>query len=55
MKSLILLLLLTGCASERYFTAEEDAKAKEICQQGCTIVPNPLMEQILNRLRGVAI
>lgn len=56
MKSLLLLLLLTGCASDRYFTAEEDQKARETCEAtGCVIVPIPLMTELLKRLRGVAI
>ena len=57
MKLALLLLLLSGCASapERYFTAEEDAKAREVCQEGCVIVPNSVMAELLKRLRGTAI
>jgi len=31
MKTLLLLLLLTGCATDRYLTKEEDAALKQAC------------------------
>lgn len=54
MKALLLLLLLSGCAT-RYFTEEEDSKAREVCEAtGCVIVPVPVMRELLKR-RGIGI
>ena len=58
---LIMLAALSGCSSigkdrsqERYFSPEEDAKARETCEAaGCVIVPTPIWNQILQRLQGV--
>lgn len=56
MKALLILLLLTGCASDRYLTEAEDAKMRETCEAaGCVTVPLPLMEQLLKRRQGIAI
>lgn len=55
MKALIILLLLSGCAT-RYLTPEQDAEFRANCEAtGCVVVPVPLMEQLLERLKGVAI
>lgn len=52
----LLLMLLSGCATDRYFTAEEDAKARETCEAtGCAIVPIPLLRQLLDRIKGISI
>lgn len=50
----LLLLLLSGCATERYLSAEEDQQMKEACVQGCTVVPNNVLLELLKR-RGVEI
>jgi len=51
--ALILLAALSGCASQRFFTDEEDAKARENCEkEGCAIVPIPLLKMLLDRLNG---
>jgi hypothetical protein len=50
---LLLCLLLAGCASERYLSAEEDADMRKACEtHGCTIVPTPLWDQ-LKRALGI--
>jgi hypothetical protein len=50
---LLLCLMLTGCASDRYLSEQEDADMRKACEaQGCTIVPTPLWEQ-LKRALGV--
>lgn len=51
---LILLAALQGCASNRFFTDEEDAKARAACEEtGCILVPVPTMRLLLDRLKGV--
>lgn len=53
---LISILALSGCASERYLTAEEDAQMKADCEaKGCTIVHNDVMQAILKRLQETRI
>lgn len=43
-------------ASNRYFSEEEDRKAREVCEPaGCVIVPAPQMLELLQRLQGQAI
>lgn len=55
MKALILCLALSGCATERYMTLEQDAEFKANCEQaGCVVVPVPIMMQLLERLKGIA-
>jgi hypothetical protein len=50
------LLVASGCATPRFFTDEEDAKARENCEKdGCAIVPIPLLQMLLNRLNGTRI
>lgn len=50
---LLLLLLLSGCASTRYLTAEEDANMRKACEaQGCAIIPYPLWLQV-EKMLGV--
>ena len=52
------LVLSTGCTS-RYLTQEQDDEFRAHCEaQGCTVVPNPIMEQIkrlLMQRRGTEI
>lgn len=50
---LILTAWLTGCASGRFLSEKEDADMRKSCEAvGCTVVPNPVMEQLLQRLQG---
>lgn len=50
---LLLLLILSGCASDRYLSSEEDAAMRKACEeQGCVILPVPLWEQV-KRMLGV--
>lgn len=53
--SIVLALMLTGCATEeRYLTAEQDAKMREICEPaGCEVVPSPVWQQIERILHGL--
>lgn len=45
--AIVSLCFLTGCASERYLTAEEDANMRKACEKvGCTIIPTPLWDQV---------
>lgn len=56
MKPILLCLLLAGCANGRYLTPQEDADMRKNCEKvGCTVVPNPILLQLLNRLEGRAI
>ena len=56
MKTLILLLCLSGCATDRYLTEQEDAALRTQCEPtGCAAVPIPLwqkIQQLLNALGG---
>lgn len=55
MKALVLLLLLCGCAQDRYLSAEEDQKMREACETaGCITMPVPVFQELLKR-RGIAI
>lgn len=50
---LLLCLLLSGCASDRYLTPAEDETMRKNCEpMGCTIIPTPLWEQV-KKLLGV--
>jgi hypothetical protein len=44
----LLLLALPGCASsERFMTKEQDDEMRANCaEHGCTVIPNPVWEQI---------
>jgi len=43
----------SGCASQRFFTDEEDAQARKNCEvEGCAVVPIPLLKMLLDRLQG---
>lgn len=54
---LLLLLMLSGCASDRYLSVKDDADIQEKCEpQGCAIIPLPLwrkIEQLLGRIRQI--
>jgi hypothetical protein len=46
-KFIVLVLLVSGCASERYLTAEQDAEFRTNCEpNGCTVLPNPVWQRI---------
>lgn len=60
MKALLILLLLTGCAQDRYLSAQEDAQMKADCEPvgGCVYMPSQIWQRIqaiLNQRRGTAI
>lgn len=51
---IILMAVLTGCASDRYLTAEEDAALRARCEAtGCKVVPMPLWQQIEELIRSL--
>lgn len=44
---LLLCLLLSGCASDRYLSAGEDANMRAACEaKGCAIVPLDVWRQV---------
>ena len=48
----LLLLSLPGCASERFMTKEQDDEMRANCaEHGCTVIPNPVWQQIEQVLR----
>ena len=47
MKTLLLCLLLAGCATPRYLTEEQDKETYEACKTGCALVPTDVWNQIL--------
>ncbi len=56
----VLLFLLFGCTTvvppERFFTDEEDAKARALCEEsGCALIPIPLLKQLLDDQGKVAL
>lgn len=53
MRVLLLCVLLSGCASDRYLSRDEEDMMRKSCEvHGCTVIPSPLWEQI-KRLLGV--
>lgn len=47
--------LLAGCAPapQRFLTEEQDTAMREQCEAtGCAVVPLPILQQLLQRLRG---
>jgi hypothetical protein len=40
------LVVLSGCASDRFVTKEQDDEIRKRCEQGCAIVPLPAWRQI---------
>lgn len=56
-----LIILMPGCASDRYLTAEEDAELRAQCEPHpghCIAIPMPLwkkIEQLLRMMAGSAI
>lgn len=48
MKTLILVLLLAGCATtpERFLTKEQDDEMRKVCESGCITVPVSVWQQI---------
>ena len=50
-----LIILMPGCASDRYLTAAEDAELRAKCEKhDCAIVPMPLWRQIEQLIRSMA-
>ena len=55
------IMLMPGCATDRYLTAEEDAELRAKCEPHpghCVAVPYPLwkkIEQLLRMMGGAAI
>lgn len=51
---MILLVLGTGCASQRFLTAEQDKELRDACEvKGCAIIPNDVLMEFLKMLEGV--
>lgn len=50
-------LALTGCASSRYLSEEQDAKMRELCDKpgGCSIIQGEQWQQIEQLLRRLGI
>lgn len=49
---LLALILLPGCAADRYLTVEQDAEMKEKCTEtGCVVVPAHIWRGIVQMLR----
>jgi len=53
-RAVLVLLLLTGCASDRWLSKEEDAEMRKNCEpKGCACMPNDqwrAIEELLKRL-----
>jgi hypothetical protein len=55
MKALVLVLLLSACASPRYLTEEQDAQMRAVCESdpnGCIAMPASVWLQIERALKG---
>ena len=49
-----LIILMPGCATERYLTAQEDAELRAKCEPAnCAIVPLKLLKQIEQLIRSM--
>jgi hypothetical protein len=52
--AIVIALQLSGCASDRYLTKEQDDKMRAMCEaHGCEVVPSPVwreVEKILQHL-----
>lgn len=54
MRALLVVLLLSGCAQDRYLTKEADATMRERCEPGgCVVIPRQLWQQIETLLKGL--
>lgn len=51
---LCLILTMTGCASGRFLSEKEDADMRKTCMQGCTVMPNSVLKELLGRI-GVGV
>ena len=50
------LFSITGCATERYMTEEQDAQMRATCEKtGCAVVPAPVWEQIKALLKTLGL
>lgn len=53
---LLLCLMLSGCANDRYLTSEQDKELRGVCEtEGCVIVPLPQWRLFEKILRGAEI
>ena len=43
---LILALALSGCATDRYLTEEQDREMRATCENGCMVIAGPAWEQL---------
>lgn len=50
-----IIILMPGCASDRYLTAEEDAQLRQKCAEDCAIVPMKLWRQIEQLIKSLTI
>ena len=59
LKIATIVLILSGCASTRYLSEEEDAKMREICEDkangGCAVVPGNVWKSVEKLLGGIGI
>ncbi len=50
--SITITVQISGCASERFLTQEEDDEMRAHCaEHGCAVIPNPAWQQIEQLLR----
>jgi protein involved in sex pheromone biosynthesis len=48
------ILFLSGCASNRYLSEEQDAQMREACEAtGCAVIPGDKWEQIKKLLGSI--
>ena len=55
--TVVLILGISGCASTRYLTEEEDAKMREVCENkengGCAVIPGNVWEFLQKLITGI--
>ena len=55
--TVVLILGISGCASTRYLTEEEDAKMREVCEDkangGCAVIPGNVWEFLQKLITGI--
>lgn len=56
MKTLILVLLLSGCAvPDRFLTKEQDDEMRKVCEEGCVTLPVSVwiqIQQVFQQFKG---